>query len=107
MPAGDGSAEENQSSVAEEPAPSADVDTENLDSAPSKATADSPEEAAEEPAEKTKEADATASEPTPAAKEAAKVAEAAEAASGDEEADGEDLQLELLLPGEVDSEQEQ
>lgn len=106
VPAGDGSAEENQSPVAEELATSAGVDTENSDSAPSKATADSPEEAAEEPAEKTKEADATASEPTPAAKEAAKVAEVAEAASGDEGADEEDLQLELLLPGEVDSEQE-
>lgn len=107
VPAGDGSAEENQSSVAEEPARSAEVDTENLDSAPSEVVADSPEEAAEEPAEKAKEADATASEPEPAAKEAAKVAEVAEVASGNEEADGEDLQLELLLPGEVDSEQEQ
>ena len=99
--------EEDDPSVAEEPVTSPEADTENSDSSSAEAEADPQEEVAPEPAEKTKEADATASEPEPAAKEAAKVAEVAEVASGDEEADGEDLQLELLLPGEVDSEQEQ
>ena len=107
VPAGDGSSEEDEPQVEEESASSADVNTENSDSASSEAEVDSPEEIAEEPAGMTPEAEVSANEPEPAAKQATEVAEAAEAASGDEEADGEDLQLELLLPGEVDSEQEQ
>lgn len=107
VPAGDGSSEEDEPQVEEESASSADVNTENSDSASSEAEVDSPEEVAEEPAGTTPEAEVSASESEPAAKQAAQTAEVAETASGDEEADGEDLQLELLLPGEVDSEQEQ
>lgn len=107
VPAGDGSSEEDEPQVEEESASSADVNTENSDSASSEAEVDSPEEVAEEPAGTTPEAEVSASESEPAAKQAAQTAEVAEEANGDEGVDGEDLQLELLLPGEVDSEQEQ
>lgn len=99
--------EEEEPPVEEKSASSADVATENLDSAPSEVAADPQEEIAEESAENTPQAEVASSEPAPAAKQAAQTAEVAEEANGDEGVDGEDLQLELLLPGEVDSEQEQ
>ena len=101
------SPEEDESSVVEEPATSPETDTENSDSFSAEAEDNPQEEEAKESAEQATEADVTASEPEPAAKETAEVAEAAEAVSSDEEADEEDQQLELLLPGEVNSEQEQ
>ena len=100
--------EEDDPSVAEEPVTSPEADTENSGSSSAEAEADPQEEVAPESAEQATEADTAASEPAPAAvEETAEVAEAAAVASSDEEADGEDLQLELLLPGEVDSEHEQ
>ncbi|MDU5541638.1 HAD-IIA family hydrolase [Varibaculum cambriense] len=99
--------EEDEPPVAEESASSVDGNTEILDSAPSEDEADVQEEVAEESGEKTPQAQVTSSGPALAAKQAQEVAEVAEAANGDEGVDGEDLQLELLLPGEVDSEQQQ
>lgn len=99
--------EEDEPPVAEESASSVDGNTEILDSAPSEDEADVQEEIAEESGEKTPQAQVTSSGPALAAKQAQEVAEVAEAANGDEGVDGEDLQLELLLPGEVDSEQQQ
>lgn len=99
--------EEDEPSVDEESARSADLATEDLDSAPSEVPADPQEEIAEESAENTPQEEVASSEPAPAAKQTTETAEVAEEASGDEGVDGEDLQLELLLPGEVDSEQEQ
>ncbi len=98
------SLEEGEAPVEENPESSSEAVAENLDSL-SPQTEESPQkEIAEKLIPEESKETTSSNEPALIVEEAAEITEAAEVDSSEEEADEEDLQLELLLPGEVDGE---